>query len=294
MIYSAHLRRIVVPAAQSGALVLIDPASNAIKSLLHVVDARTAGKRPGRGTTSANFGAGLLFASNRNNQTLLAVNPANGKVVARARLASGPDYVRYVSRLHEIWVSEPRAEQIQRFVLVKKGSPEFREVGSIEVPGGPESLVIDNAHGVAYTNEWKNHTLQLTLDKPHIAARWTNPCIGSRGLALAVHRHLLFVGCKEGKVAALDTEHDGKLVSTATVGAGVDIVAWNPRLQHLYAPGGVSKTLSVLALTHSRQLKTLATVPAAAHSHCVATDGDHQAYVCDPAAGALIVYRDRR
>jgi len=291
--YSVQLRRVIVPAAQTGALVLIRPGSHSIKILAHVARAGTHGNRRTAGATSADYGAGLLFAGDHGNESLVAVSPATGKVVSRVRLLSGSDYVRFVAPVREVWVTEPRAAQIQRFALSKDKPTVLRPVGVVSVPGGPESLVIDPARRVAYTNEWQNHTLELTLDKPHIAARWSNPCEGSRGLALAAQQRLLFVGCKEGTVAALDTTHGGKVVSTASVGAGVDIIAWNARLQHLYAPGGVSETLSVLALTRTRRLRTLATWPAAAHSHCVATDGDHQAYVCDPAAGTLIVYRDR-
>ncbi|MDE2148661.1 MAG: hypothetical protein KGJ55_02260 [Gammaproteobacteria bacterium] len=292
--FSPTLDRVLVPAARTGALVLVNPADDALQVLAHVVPGGSGQDRDDAGTTSADYGAGLLFASDHADRAIVAISPRTGQVVVRAELAFGPDYVRYVAPLHEVWVTEPRGRQIQRFSVAAGRVPRLRAVGSIAVPGGPESLVIDPARGVAYTNQWKNRTEEIGLRTLKVQAAWDNSCTGSRGLALATGPHLLFVGCREGKVVALDPADHGRVVASAEVGRGVDIIAWNPLLRHVYAPGAVSATLSVLELTADNRLVDVATVAAAAHSHCVVTDGRHTAYVCDPAAGALIVYRDTR
>ncbi len=289
--YAPALGRVLVPAAQSGALVLVDPASNALKVLPRIVPGTVGPDHDDAGTTSADYGEGLLFASDHARLAVAAVDPRTGAVVARAQLAGGPDYVRYVAPLQQVWVSEPRLKQIERFAVTAGAHPALARVGAVNVPGGPESLVIDAARGQAYSNEWKGHTVAIPLEHPHVAARWANGCEGSRGLALDAADHTLFVGCKEGKVVALDLDHAGKIEASAKVGAGVDLIAWNPTLHHLYAPGAVSATMTVLDF-QGGTLKPVATVPTAAHAHCVATDGKSVAYVCDPGAGALIVYRD--
>ncbi|HVB84110.1 MAG TPA: hypothetical protein VND63_04445 [Rhodanobacteraceae bacterium] len=289
--YAPALGRVLVPAAQSGALVLVDPANDALRVLADVVPAGAAVSGHDAGTTSADYGEGLLFASDHAHMAVVAVDPRTGAVVARAQLAGGPDYVRYVAPLHQVWVSEPHLKQIERFSVTAGAHPMLARVGAISVPGGPESLVIDATRGQAYSNEWKDHTVTISLKHPQVTARWANSCEGSRGLALDAAGHTLFVGCKEGKVVALDLDHAGRIEASAKVGAGVDIIAWNPVLHHVYAPGAVSATMSVLDFSGGA-LKTVATVPTAAHAHCVATDGKSVAYVCDPGAGALIVYRD--
>ncbi len=290
--YIAALDRVVVPAAQTGRLVLVDPRHDTLRVLPPITPVGSA--RPGHdaGTTSADYGQGLLLASDHPQQALLAVDPATGAVLARAALAAQPDYVRYVAPLHQVWVTEPHAKQIERFALRGGAHPVLRRLRAVAVAHGPESLVIDDAAGMAYTNQWRGHTLALPLRDPQAMKVWPNGCTGSRGLALDAARHTLFVGCAEGKVVALDTR-DGHVVARAPVGAGVDIIAWNPRLGHLYAPGARSATLTVLGYD-GHALTRLATVPTAAHAHCVTTDGRHQAYVCDPGAGALLVYRDAR
>ncbi len=293
MTYAASLHRVLVPAAQSGALALIDPENQHLSEWPHVVPSGSGPDHDDAGSTSAAVGLGLVFVSDHQDQAVVALDARTHHEVARARLASGPDYVRYVAPLHQVWVTEPGASQIERFAVTSGDQPTITRIGATKVKGGPESLVIDAHSGVAYTNQWKDHTVQISLQHPHVTATWPNTCEGSRGLALAPDQGLLFVGCKEGKVVALRPSRHGKVVSHAKVGAGVDIIAWNKSLKHLYAPGARSATLSVLKLGPHDALTRVATVPAARHSHCVTTDGRDHAYVCAPLTGSVIVYTDR-
>lgn len=288
--FSHTLDRVLVPAAQTGNLVLVDPADDALQVLRGVAPA--GGGDHDAGTTSSSYGMGLLFASDRPQQQLLAVDPKTGKVLARIALAGQPDYVRYVAPLHQVWVTEPHNKQIERFaVSAGATTPSLRRLGAVPVPHGPESLLIDTADGMAFTNQWQNHTLAIPLNDLHAMQVWPNTCRGSRGLALDAMRHTLFVGCAEGKVVALDLARHGAVIASAPTGKGVDIIAWNPRLDHLYVSAALSATLTVLSFD-GRQLLPLQTLPAALHSHCVATDGRSMVYACDPGAGALLVYRD--
>ncbi|MDA3912874.1 hypothetical protein [Oleiagrimonas sp.] len=292
MIYAPSMHRVLVPAAQSGALVLINPATQHMTHWNHVVPGGSGAERDDAGTTSAAVGSGFVFVSDHKDQELVALNPQTHQPVARARLASGPDYVRYVATLKQVWVTEPGASQIERFQVRGGAHPMLSRVGAVAVNGGPESLVIDARRGMAYTNQWKSHTLEISLHHPALKASWANTCRGSRGLALDAADGVLLVGCKEGKVVALDPASDGKILGHAKVGAGVDIIAWNPVLRHVYAPGARSATLSVLTMDPRGRLKRVATAPAAPHAHCVTTDGRRHVYVCDPAAGAVISYTD--
>lgn len=287
------LDRIDVPGGDSGKLFLIDPHTDAITEALTVTPAQAPKGFHDAGTTSAVYAHGYLIASDHANRTLAVINASSGKVVAHVKLASGSDYVRYAAPVHQLWITEPRAAQIQVFDATFSGTtPTFRNHGIIAVPGGPESLVIDAQTGRAYTNLWKSDTLAIDLHTRKIVARWPNTCKGSRGLALAPKRSLVFVGCSEGKAVALDLAHGGKVVASAPTGAGVDIIAWNPALRHLYVPGARSATLTVLALGGDDKLAPVFTIATANGAHCVATDGRHKAYVCDPRHGRMLVVTD--
>lgn len=291
--YAPALHRIMVPAAQSGDLVLIDPATLHIQRWQHVVPAGSGADHEDAGTTSASTGLNMIFVSDHHDREVVALSERTHRPVARAKLAAGPDYVRYVAPLKQVWVTEPRKAQIERFAVHGGRHPSLERIGAVPVKGGPESLVVDAARGVAYTNQWKNHTLEISLQDPRVTASWPNTCQGSRGLALDAADGVLLVGCKEGKVVALKPSAGGKVLGQARTGAGVDIIAWNPRLRHVYAPGARSATLSVLHMDADGHLQEVATAPAAEHAHCVATDGNDHAYVCDPGDGAILVYTDR-
>jgi hypothetical protein len=74
----------------------------------------------------------------------------------------------------------------------------------------------------------------------------------------------------------------------------VDIIDFDPKLSHLYFPGGKTATMSILGVSQEGKLSLLETIPAAAGGHCVVADLRGRAYVCDPAKGRLLVIRDPR
>ena len=288
--WSPQLHRVLAPAGRTGRLDLIDPATRKIASVTGFsADADRFAGGHGEGTTSADVGDGLVFASDRSRRQVEIVDPIAMKIVGRQGLAGGPDYVRWVAPRHEVWVTEPGAQQIERFHLAGRA---LARAGTIAVAGGPESLVIDATRGRAYTHTWAGQTVAIDLAKHAVVARWANGCKGSRGIALDDARALLFVGCDEGKATALDLAHDGKLVGEAKTGAGVDIIAYAPALGHLYVPAGDSATLTIVGVGAGGSLHVLGTVPAARGSHCATVDDAGHAYVCDPRKGALLVVTD--
>lgn len=287
--YSTTLGRVLAPAGRTGKLDLIDPASQAIEAIDGFSSDATFAGGHGEGTTSVDDGAGRLFASDRGTIEVAIVDPASRKITGTAKLAGPPDYVRWVETAREVWVTEPRNKQIEVFAFDGTG---LAHTAAIDVPGGPESLVIDAKRGRAYTHTWDDETVAIDLGKHAEVARWKNGCTASRGIALDEARGILFVGCEEGRATAIDVAHDGKLLGSAVTGKGVDIIAYSPARSHLYVPGGDSATLTILGVDAAGALRPLGTLPAAEDAHCVATDDRGHAYVCDPKSGALIVVAD--
>ncbi|HEY0781350.1 MAG TPA: hypothetical protein VGE98_02765 [Thermoanaerobaculia bacterium] len=290
--FAPRLGKVLVPAGRSGNLDLVDPATRQVAAIVGFSSQKTFARGHGEGTTSADFGRGLIFASDRTSLKLLVVDPVAKSVVARTGLASSPDYVRWVEPTGEIWVTQPDQDRIEIFSLPASGPPVPVHKGFVAVPGGPESLVIDAARGRAYTHLWKSTTLAIDLKSRTIAARWPNGCADSRGIALDAQRGLLFAGCAEGKAVVLDVQHDGAVRDSLSAGSGVDIIDYNPRLGHLYLPGGGSETMAILGVSKLGKLSLLATVKTARGSHCVVADDHHQAWVCDPSRGRLLLVED--
>ena len=290
--FSTGLHRVLVPAGRTGRLDLVDPGTRAVETIDGFSSSRAGAPGHSQGTTSADSGGGFLFAADRTRGTLSIIDPATKQDLAQAKLRGGPDYVRWVAPLHEIWVSEPDAKVIETFRLEGKPAPKLRHAGLIQVPDGPESLEIDPTRRRAYANSWHDATVAIDLDSREIVARWTNGCEGARGLALDVEHGFAFIGCKEGKAIALDVANDGKVLGRARAGLGVDVIAFSGALSHLYVPAGDSATLTVLGVGARGDMVVLGTFPTAPEAHCVTADDAGNAYVCDPGKGSLLVFRD--
>jgi hypothetical protein len=285
--FSPGLHRVLAPAGRTGKLDLIDPKTQAIESVGGFSSDKKFGGGHGEGTTSVDEGAGLLFATDRGRTQVAVIEPKSKKITSTTKHAGNPDYVRWMG--NEVWVTEPGKKQIEYFKLEKS---KLVRKGAITVAGGPESLVVDATRGRAYTHTWDDETVVLDLAKHAEIARWKNGCKASRGIALDEARGFLFVGCDEGKATALDVAHDGKLLGTAETGNGVDIIAYDAKLSHLYVPGGDAATLTIIGVAASGKLTALGKVAVAADSHCVTVDDVGRAYVCDPGHGALLVVTD--
>lgn len=291
LVFSAELHRVLVPAGRTGLVDLVDPGSHRVDSVEGF--SRMAGRTRGHGdgVTSADAGGGLVFATDRTERIVAVVDPVAKRIVAQASLRGAPDYVRWVDATHEVWVTEPAREVIEIFRLEGGGKPRLSSAGEIAIPSGPESLVVDSAHARAYTNTFGDSTLAVDVHARTVAARWSNGCRGARGIALDPGRQLVFVGCEEGKVVALDAR-DGTILGAAPAGRGVDGIAYDPVRRHLYVPASDAATLTIVGAGGHAALHVLGAVPAAAGSHCAAADGEGNVYVCDPRAGRLLVAAD--
>jgi DNA-binding beta-propeller fold protein YncE len=243
------------------------------------------------GVTSADEGRGWIFATDRTSGLLDIVDPRSRRIVSSVKLGGPPDYVRFVPTTGELWVTEPGKETIEIFRLSAASPPVAAHEAFLSVPGGPESLVVDGKRGRGYTHLWKGKTVAIDVKARAITATWENGCTGSRGIALDEPGRFLFAGCAEGKAVVLDAGN-GKVISSLASGDGVDIIDFDPKLSHLYLPGGKSATMAVLGVSSEGQLSMLGTLLTAAGAHCVAA-ANGSVFVCDPTKGRLIVFTDK-
>src|SRR5574340_589427 len=291
--YAAPLNRITIPAGATGNLVLIDPETGALTTIPGVTPAHAAGQGHDEGTSSTMYADGYHLASDQDLMEEVSINPRTHAIVGRTRLESGPDDVSYVARTHEIWVTEPGKEQILVFKLSITDKPVLTPETVIHIAGGPESLEIDNQRNRAYSNLWKDKTVEMELTTHKVLAEWPNTCKGSNGIAQDEEHDYVFVACSEGKVVTLAPTKQGKILTSASAGAGIDIISYSPRLHHLYVPGARAATLTIFDVSASGALKSLAVYKTAEHAHCVTDDNNGHVYVCAPRAGEILEVNDR-
>ncbi len=289
--FSRDLHRVIAPAGRTGRLDLVDPATGEVTSIDGFSSTSSAARGHGQGTTSADAGQGYIFASDRTERELVAADPGAKRIAGRIKLGAGPDYVRWVAATHEVWVTEPGRGAIEIFSFEAGPPPTLKSVGTIRVPGGPESLVIDPAGTRAYTNDFGGATFAIDVRSRSVGPRWNNHCRGARGIALDPARGLVFVGCDEGKAIAIDVER-GSLLGEAKTGEGVDSIAYSAQLGHLYVPAADSANLTVIGVKGRGELQNLGSMPAARGTHCAAADDRGEVFVCDPGKGRLLAFHD--
>jgi len=291
--YSSSLHRVLVPAGRSGNVVLVDP--DTVEPTAIPGFSRSGSYDGGHdfGVTSVDEGRGLLFVTDRTNRRLSVVDPATKMVVGVAHIGASPDYVRFVPQTNELWVTEPPASRIEVFTLPTDGAPTPASVATIPVDNGPESLVIDATHGLAYTHRWQASTVVIDVQSRKIVGEWPNGCASSRGLALDESRRFFFSGCSEGTISVLDAAHGGRILSSISRGAGFDVIGYNPSLGHLYAAGTACACLVVLGVSNAGELSFLGRFDATDSAHCTAADDRGHAWFCDPDGGQLFRVTDR-
>jgi YVTN family beta-propeller protein len=285
--YSSTLHRVLAPAGRSGKLDLIDPGSLAVESVsgFSATGAYSGGHDDG--ATSVTEGRGLLFVTDRTSSLLSVVDPSTRTVVSSTHLGAGPDYVRYVAATDELWVSEPSALQIEIFAIDTKAPFNPSARATILVANGPESLVIDQSHGRAYTHRWQSSTVVIDVRTRATIAEWPNGCAASRGLAIDEQRQHFIVACSEGTVAVLDAANGGRVLSSIAKGAGFDVIGYAPALHHIYAAGSACGCLMMLGVSSGGALSLLGRFDADSSTHCAAADDAGHAWVCDPDHGRL-------
>ena len=285
--YSASLHRVLAPAGRSGNLVLVDPDTSSVASISGFSTSDSYSGGHDFGATSVSEGRGFLFVTDRTSHKLSVVDPTARAIVATAPLATEPDYARYVAKTDEIWVTEPAASQIEIFSLAKDGVPVPTPTAVIPVDNGPESLVVDQAHGRAYTHHWQSSSIVFDVVTHERVAEWSNGCAASRGLDVDEGRGFFIAGCNEGTVSVLDTR-DGHVISSLARGSGFDVLGYDSELGHVYLAGTSCACLVVAGVSASGTLSYLGRFDATSSAHCAVADGRGHAWVCDPDGGRLL------
>ena len=290
--YSATLGKVLVPSGRSGRLNLVDPQTLAVTSVSGFSSLPEYGGGHDDGPTSVEAANGKLYVTDRTAQALVVVDATSLERESTTKLGAGPDYVRFVAATRELWVTEPDAERVEVFALDARGAPVTPAAATISVKNGPESLVVDQRRGRAYTHRWERSTVAIDLATRAVVAEWPNGCEASRGIALDETHGWLFAACREGTATVIDVAHDGKRLSSFRRGSGFDVIGYSPALRHLYLAGGDCRCLVVLGVNAAGTLGLLEETSAPASTHCAVADEQGHAWVCDPQGGRVLRVTD--
>jgi hypothetical protein len=285
--YAPLLKKVLAPAGRSGNLDLVDTDTLVVTAIGGFSTSSTfmTGSHSS-GCTSADEGAGPLYAIDHETQSVRVVDAASKTIVSSTMLAGAPDYVRWVASSNEIWVTEPMTG-MEILTVPSGGAP--AHAAMITVAGGPEAIAVDDTRHRVYTNSFVGTTYAIDIPTRAIVETWTNGCMGlSLGLALDEARGFLFVACSGGEIVVLDAAHGGAKLGQIMFNADFDILAYSASLHHLYVPGGTSADLFIVAVSDAGAPSLLGKAPTAQGSKEVTSDDRGNVWVADQAGGRLL------
>ena len=126
-----------------------------------------------------------------------------------------------------------------------------------------------------------------------LVATWPTGCASSHGIpAIDEARALLFAGCSSARTVVLDLARDGKELGSFTLGTGATILAYSPRVGHLYVRGDPGTAIAILAVPDAGSLTLLGQLETTPKGHCMTADDRGQLWVCDWREGKILRFKD--
>jgi DNA-binding beta-propeller fold protein YncE len=116
---------------------------------------------------------------------------------------------------------------------------ELKQIGKIELGGGPEFAVADGK-GLVYNNLEDKNSLNV-IDSKTLAVLKNYPlapCGGPTGLAIDKDNQRLFTVCRQNKGMSVVEMTTGKVIQTLPIGAGVDAVIYDKEQGLVIASNG--------------------------------------------------------
>ncbi|HEY3451903.1 MAG TPA: hypothetical protein VGK67_36430 [Myxococcales bacterium] len=282
--------RLWIPAAGTGSVDVLETATGALKRIegFATQEREIHGATRRMGPSSATLGAGFVYAGNRADSSVCAIDVATLQRGACVTLASSPDGLQYVAATKEVWATTPRAKSI----TVLDASDPAKLVAKAEVPldGEPEGYAVDEAKGLFFTNlEDKDRTLVIDVKTRKVLSDWPAGCgaEGPRGIALERARGWAFVACTDA-VEVLDLAHAGTRLSRLDTGAGVDNIDYLESRRLLYVAAGKAARLTVAQVGDDGSLRPVVSVPTSAGARTVVVDASGASYLVDPAQGRVL------
>jgi len=111
-------------------------------------------------------------------------------------------------------------------------------VGTIKLDGAPEFSVSDFKGRIFVNLEKENAINVLNPQTLEVVAKWSiSPCAIPTGMAIDRKNNRLFVGGRNTVMAVVDAD-SGKVISTFSIGAGVDACAFDPATRFAFCSCG--------------------------------------------------------
>jgi DNA-binding beta-propeller fold protein YncE len=304
-VFDSVNHRLWVPASNTGAVTVIDAATDQVTALRGFRTAQVdfMGKRPVMGPTSVTLGDGVAYVGNRGDSTLCVIDARTLKIgtclsigTPEQGLAAAPDAVTYVHATRELWVTRGvpplGVASIDRAIAVFDASAPraLKPKATIPLGASAEGFAVDNRRGRFYTSlEEQGETVGIDVRTHRIADHYHSGCDEPHGLALDEGRGILFVACMS-RVVSLDVAHHGEVLGSIETGSGLDNIDYIPSRRLLFAAAAEAALLTVARLDERGGLHKMTSCPTVRGARGVVVDAQGEAFVMDPYGGRILKF----
>ena len=180
------------------------------------------------------------FTTNGREATVSVFDTNTLKTLKKITVAADPDFVFYDANADRVFVCHGDAAAI---TMIDPGKETV--VGKIALPGGAEAAVV-NGKGTGFVNlESLSKVASFDPERLTVKQQWPiTGCKTPTGLAMDPQDSRLFIGCRSGVLAVMDS-NNGRVLTTLPIGSGVDAVVFD-QADHLIFASNWDGTVSVI------------------------------------------------
>lgn len=173
------------------------------------------------------------FTSDGGDNTVTAFDLKTLKTVARYPTGQGPDSIGYDPVSHRVFTFDGKSQDATAL-----DGATGAVAGTIPLGGRPETGVADGMGHIYVNIESTSELVRIDAQTLKIVARWPlKPCESPSGLAMDPQHGVLFVGCDNQMMAAVDAS-SGAILATLPIGKGVDADRFDAGTGYAFASTG--------------------------------------------------------
>jgi DNA-binding beta-propeller fold protein YncE len=169
------------------------------------------------------------FSSNGRENKVSMFDPTTLQLINKIDVGKGPDGIYYDPTTKRVFTNNHGSHDITA-IDAKTG----QVIGTVKAQGDGESAII--ADGLAYVNMEDTNEV-ITFDPKSLEVKNRFPIEVAKtptGLAYDARTKRLFIGCRnEPKMVVMDAR-TGKVITSFTIGRGVDYAAFDPRTNLIF------------------------------------------------------------
>ena len=186
----------------------------------------------------------------------------NYRLLSSVKLLEDSDSIGYDPATKYLYVDNGGGDVHQTYSMLSVvDTTAGKKLADIKIDGDTlEAMALESSGPKLYVNNRaKNQVDVLDRDKRELVASWpVTRCKANVAMAFDEANHRLFIACRSGQIAVLDTQ-TGREVTALPITKGVDDITYDPASKRLYA--ACDGDADVYAQTEPNSYKLLAKVP---------------------------------